>query len=231
MRKTLRIALVFLLAAILVTSTVSAAAPTPPTDPEAVIRAIFTALNAGDVKPATSNIADDAVLVLMPPEIAAPDPNVIQGKKAITDWWTFLVSDKGGFDVTDVKVDGNKVTWKAAMTGDYFTNLGLDPLQAEGVGIVEDGKLKSYIWNMSRNPWLAWLQPRPGRPTRRRRATGSRRGRPEIRRRWTCCSPRTSSTARHLCPRPGTGSVRRGLQSHAAVPHGQVHRPEPVDGR
>lgn len=126
------------------------AAPARAGDPESVVRAIFDALNAGDVKAAVANVADGGVLVLMPPEIAAPGPNVIQGKQAITDWWTFIVSDKGRFEIFDTQVDGDKVSWKAEMSGAYFDALNLDPLQAEGVGIVEDGKLKSYIWNVSK---------------------------------------------------------------------------------
>ena len=149
MKKTLRLVFMFLLVGLLIVTTAGAAAPAPTTDPEGVIRAIFGALNAGDVKLATSYLAEDAVLVLLPPAIAAPDPNVIQGKEAISKWWTFLVSDEGGFDVSGFDVEGNKVTWKAAMTGAYFTALGLAPLQAEGMGIVEDGLLKSYIWNVS----------------------------------------------------------------------------------
>ncbi|MGE5601792.1 MAG: nuclear transport factor 2 family protein [Nitrososphaerales archaeon] len=150
MRKTLRFGLVLLLAMVFVTGTASAAAPTTPTDPEGVIRAIFTALNAGDVKTAVSYVADDAVLVLYPPALAAPESNVFQGKKAITDRWNFLAGSKDHMDLSNVKVDGNTVTWKVALTGDYFTGLGLDPLQAELVGIVEDGKFKGYVWNMSK---------------------------------------------------------------------------------
>ncbi len=149
MTKTLRLALILMLAVLLMCNTASAAAPTTPTDPEGVIRAIFTALNAGDVKTAISYVADDAVLVLFPPTIASPDSNVIQGKKAITDRWSFVTESKDHFDISNLKVDGNTVTWKMAITKDYFNELGLGPLQAEGVGIVEDGKLKSYIWNMS----------------------------------------------------------------------------------
>jgi len=148
-KKTLRLVFMFVLVGLLIATTAGAAAPAPATDPEGVIRAIFGALNAGDVKLATSYVAEDAVLVLLPPAIAAPDPNVIQGKEAISKWWTFIVSDKGGFDVSNFDVSGSKVTWKAAMTGAYFTALGLAPLQAEGMGIVENGLLKSYIWNMS----------------------------------------------------------------------------------
>jgi len=148
-KKILRLVFMLLLVGLLVATTAGAAAPAPDTDPEGVIRAIFGALNAGDVKLATSYLAEDAVLVLLPPAIAAPDPNVIQGKEAISKWWTFLVSDKSGFDVSGFDVEGNKVTWKAAMTGAFFTALGLAPLQAEGMGIVEDGLLKSYIWNVS----------------------------------------------------------------------------------
>lgn len=149
MKKTLRLVLVFLVAVLLVTSAAGATAQEQAKDPEGVLRTIFGALNAGDVELAASNVADDAVLVLLPPAIAAPDPNVIQGKEAISEWWTMLAADKAGFDVSDFKVDGSKVTWKAAMTGDFFTNLGLEPLQAEGMGIVENGLLKSYIWNVS----------------------------------------------------------------------------------
>lgn len=149
MKKTLRMVFMFLLVGLLIATTAGAAAPAPTTDPEGVIRAIFGALNAGDVKLATSYVAEDAVLVLLPPAIAAPDPNVIQGKEAISKWWTFLVSDKGGFDVSGFNVEGNRVTWQAAMTGAFFTALGLAPLQAEGMGIVEDGLLKSYIWSVS----------------------------------------------------------------------------------
>jgi predicted ester cyclase len=150
MRKNLRLVLVFLVVAILVTTAAGATAQAQVKDPEGTIRAIFGALNAGDVKQATANVADDAVLVLLPPAIAAPDPNVIQGKEVIGKWWTMLAADKAGFELSDFRTDGDKVSWKATMTGGYFTDLGLtEPLRAEGVGIVENGQLKSYIWNMS----------------------------------------------------------------------------------
>lgn len=149
MKGTSRPVLVVLVAVLLVILAAGVSAQEQATDPEGVLRAIFGALNTGDVELATSYVADDAVLVLLPPAIAAPDPNVIQGKEAISNWWTMLAADKAGFDLSDFKVDGNKVTWKTAMTGDFFTNLGLDPLQSEGIGIVEDGLLKSYIWNVS----------------------------------------------------------------------------------
>lgn len=149
MKKTLRSVLMFLVVGLLLATTVGAA-PAPAKDPEGVIGAIFGALNAGDVKLATSNVAEDAVLVLLPAAIAAPDPNVIQGKEAIGKWWTMLAADKAGFELSDFRTDGDKVSWKATMTGGYFTDLGLtEPLHAEGVGIVENGQLKSYIWNMS----------------------------------------------------------------------------------
>ncbi len=50
MRKTSRLILVFLVVALLVTTAAGATAQAQVKDPEGVIRAIFGALNAGDVK-------------------------------------------------------------------------------------------------------------------------------------------------------------------------------------
>jgi predicted ester cyclase len=150
MRRVLRCVPVFLVLVILMTTFGAASAQTPSKDPEGVIRAILGALQAGDAKTAMSYITDDTVLVLLPPALAAPGPNVMQGKDAITKWWGMIAADKSVFDPSDFRVDGNKVTWHAAMNGDAFRQLGLtEPLQADGAGIVENGKLQSYIWKMT----------------------------------------------------------------------------------
>jgi predicted ester cyclase len=141
---TMTVMLVVMLA--LLTTSAQVAAQEQEMDPESVIRAILGALDAGDAETAVSYAAADAVIVLLPPALGGED-NVVQGKEAIDNWWGFIAADNSHHELWDFHVDGNKVTWKATIWGDYFRNLGMKaPLEADCVGLVEDGLLQSYTW-------------------------------------------------------------------------------------
>jgi hypothetical protein len=136
----------FMVMLLLLTTSASIAAQEQELDPESVIRATLGALDAGDAETAVSYVAEDAVIVLLPPALGGEE-NVLQGQEAIGDWWGFIADDNGQHELWDFHVDGNKVTWKATIWGDYFRDLGMKaPLEADCVGIVEDGLLQSYTW-------------------------------------------------------------------------------------
>jgi predicted ester cyclase len=147
MRRVLRFVPVFLVLVILMTTSGAASAQTPPKDPEGVIRAIFGAIEAGDAKTAMTYVGDDAVLILMPPSFVAPDPYIQQGKAAVTKWWEMVAGDNSKFNVSDIHVYGNKISLRSAFTGDFFKGQGMtEPIQMDGVGILQDGKLQSWTW-------------------------------------------------------------------------------------
>lgn len=146
MKKYLTVTVILVVMLALLTTFTQVAAQDQEMDPESVIRAILGALDAGDAEMAVSYAAEDAVIVLLPPALGGDD-NVVQGKEAIGEWWGFIAMDNSHHELWDFHVDGNKATWKATIWGDYFRNLGMKaPLEADCVGIVEDGLLQSYTW-------------------------------------------------------------------------------------
>jgi len=149
MKKSMIVVMVFAVIWALLSTASNITAQEQETDPESVIRAILGALDAGDAETALSYIAEDAVIVLLPPALGGEN-NIMVGKEVIGDWWAFLATDHSRTELWDFTVDGNKVTWKASLWGDYFENIGMEaPLQADGVGIVEDGLLQTYTWKAS----------------------------------------------------------------------------------
>lgn len=114
---------------------------TRPTDPEGVLRAIFAALNDGDVDGAVALVAEDAVLVHIPPPPGIDDAI---GKEGLREWWNIFVERHGRIEITEIYVHGDKVAFAANVSEDFFTSKGVPVMVAEMVAIVQGGLLESF---------------------------------------------------------------------------------------
>jgi ketosteroid isomerase-like protein len=107
-------------------------------DPEALARAVFEALNAGDVETALALYADDAVLDL-------GTFGKFTGKEELRGAFEHEVSLNASWEVSDFQVEGNTVTFKSRYTSDTMNALGVT-LEATEVITIQDGKIKTDTW-------------------------------------------------------------------------------------
>ena len=105
-------------------------------DPAAVITAINEKMNAGDVDGVMALIADNAVFHNAPPRGATLDT-----RDEIRNWIQRQVDTKTMAELSDLKVDGNSVSWsvKVSRNGSPFGS-GMT------VAVVEDGKVISWTF-------------------------------------------------------------------------------------
>lgn len=116
------------------------------TDPAGVLSNLADALNAGNVEAAVELVADDAVLTFVP-DLTGSGP--IQGKDQIRAWYEGLVAQNIYVEPSDLKVDGDKVTWSNKVWMDDFEALGIAPVEYTGEGVVQEGKIQSYTEEMT----------------------------------------------------------------------------------
>jgi ketosteroid isomerase-like protein len=117
------------------------------TDPEAVFRGIYDAINLGDIAGAMGLVADDAVVTILPPTGTG---GVFIGKEEIQGWWEQLIANGGRIEFTDFQSFGDQAVWTAAVFDEAnFAPLGLNPLYMNGGGIVQDGLMQAASWTFT----------------------------------------------------------------------------------
>jgi ketosteroid isomerase-like protein len=138
----------FALAVLVLTLALPVALHAQETDPLSVVDAWFDALNAGDVDAALSYLADDAVVVMVPPGTPGDD-GIFTGKEEVRGWYEGLVGAKGVATLRDCQVEGESVTCIDTYTDDGLQAMGVDSIEGELALIVRDGKIQSYTFTMS----------------------------------------------------------------------------------
>ena len=117
---------------ILCTVTVSACGPSQAsTDPAAVIQAYFEALGAGDVAGAQALVADNANFKIL--------DDVLTGKAQILEYNQDAVLDNPSFELSNIQVDGDKVTYTNRVT------IGSQTFTLSSEAVVQEGKVVSII--------------------------------------------------------------------------------------
>jgi len=117
----------FVLMLMLVPVLGSACAPAQPiTEPDLVIITMYEALNKDDIDGAMAFIADDALFVTA---------TVFRGKDGIREFMQGLSDHQARYEVIDLQVEGEEVTWtlKGTMDVKSFER----PIRAE----IQDGKI------------------------------------------------------------------------------------------
>jgi ketosteroid isomerase-like protein len=110
-------------------------------DPEAVARAVYEAMNAGDVETALSYFADDAVLSL-------GAFGSFSGKEELRGSFEREVSLHASWELSDFQVEGDTVTFKSRYTSDDMRALGVT-LEGTEVITVQDGKIVTDTWTVT----------------------------------------------------------------------------------
>jgi ketosteroid isomerase-like protein len=118
-----------------------------PSDPEAIVRAQYDALNAGDLDGSLAYLADGAVAIVLPPSPGAESTFV--GKEAYRQGNTFMLSTHTHVEFSDIQVHGNAVIFTALLEDDALRELGVSPITYSGTSIVQDGLLQSETWVMT----------------------------------------------------------------------------------
>lgn len=116
------------------------------TDPLSVVNGWHDALNAYDIDAALSYFADDAVITFVPP---LEGSGVYSGKDEIRALYEGFVAANFDCTLTDCQVDGETVTCINTYTDDDLQAMGVDFIEGEWVGIVREGKIQSYTYNIS----------------------------------------------------------------------------------
>ena len=118
-------------------------------DSLSVVKDYDAAWNAHDVDGVMAFFTDDAVVKVEP---APPDEfgGVYRGKEQIRTAWVepqmsgFHV-DPSDHQVTEDQEGGQRVTWRASVSGDFFRQMGAEPpVEATAVAVVEGDKLRSF---------------------------------------------------------------------------------------
>ena len=113
-------------------------------NPAEVVAAVYAAVGKGDLKLAVSMLADDAVLVLIPPPEGQGSTFI--GKEKIGAWFEELSAMNVHFVFSDISVAGNTASMKLAFYADFFENLGISPAEFDGVIVAQEGLWKSASW-------------------------------------------------------------------------------------
>ena len=113
-------------------------------EPEEVIRAFYEAANVGDVETSMAFFAEDAYYDLIPPPPGLTYPLI--GKEAIRARREALAASNAMVVYEIVQVDGNNVTVLSQFVDDGLAEMDIDYLEATVEYVIEDGKIKSFIW-------------------------------------------------------------------------------------
>jgi ketosteroid isomerase-like protein len=140
--------LVILLAAAALLAGCSRVAETPtPMNPEALAKTYIEASDSGDIERCLSLLSDDVVFSQDPPGVK------VQGKSQYeaalrenAKWHRHSVT-------VSYKVDGDKITFTAKVSGDDFRILGMDYINFSSELQIRDGKISSIIATPDSADW------------------------------------------------------------------------------
>lgn len=122
---------------------------------EAVFRAAYDALNAGDLERNMAYYAQDAVSVGLP---APPGSTGVEvGYDAILAIAEDLISRNIHVEITDFRAHGESATLTALVTEDIFTDLGVAPVEFTGATTVQDGLILMESWVMRKESFARFM--------------------------------------------------------------------------
>ncbi len=141
MKKLIAGVVVFAVVLMALAGSSSVAAQESAMDPAAVVEAVYAAVEAQDLETAGEYLAEDAVLVLIPPPPETDGTFV--GKDAVLGWYENLIANNIAIEFSDAAVDGDRVTIKNLT---WVDDLPLAPVEFDGSAIVQDGLIKTISW-------------------------------------------------------------------------------------
>jgi hypothetical protein len=119
--------------------------PTPTTMPlAAVVMGAAGRYNAGDLEGLMAYWADDAIFYMfgMPPT----GSEIAVGKEQIRSVFEENIANNSRWEVEIDRVVGDVVNIRSKNWHDFTRQIGVAPLEATGVFVIEDGKIASHTW-------------------------------------------------------------------------------------
>ena len=116
--------------------------------PEELLAAMEDALNGGDVDAAMAFFTDDAVVKLVP-ALPPGSPDTFTSAEEIRAWFEELVAMNFEIHIEVLQVEGDTVTTRTSTWVDPTREMGVAPLVATEVYIVQDGKIRGFTWTIS----------------------------------------------------------------------------------
>jgi ketosteroid isomerase-like protein len=118
-------------------------------DPEALVRSLYEALNTGDIDAALAFYADDAVESL-------GDFGTFSGKEELRSSFEVEVARNATWELENFQVEGDSVTFTNRYTNNNLRALGVT-LEGIEVITIQDGKITTDTWTATEES-LAALQ-------------------------------------------------------------------------
>lgn len=114
------------------------------------VQAAFDAVAVGDVPTAVSYLSEDVVFTTLPVPVTAPvklwkEHRILIGREEVSEWWEFGVMDNFRVKIRDLQLDGNRATFTADFWSKFFDELGVTPLESDGLAIIREGKVQLLV--------------------------------------------------------------------------------------
>lgn len=126
----------------------TAQASTVPYDVEAIYKAQYEAINAGELEASLALLAEDVIAIALPPPPGV-EP-VMVGKAASRAANEYLISVHDQVEFTSFQVNGESINFRAVVTDDFLKSIGVNYLEFSGTGLVQNGLVVSETWLMSK---------------------------------------------------------------------------------
>lgn len=119
-----------------------------PYDVEAIYKAQYEAINAGNLEASLALLAEDIIAIALPPPPGV-DP-VMAGKTVSRAANEYLISVHDHVEFTSFQVNGESINFRAVVTDDFSKSIGLDHLEFSGTALIQNGLVVSETWLMSK---------------------------------------------------------------------------------
>jgi predicted ester cyclase/ketosteroid isomerase-like protein len=130
-------------------------ASSPLSEVEAVFRAAYAAMNAGDAEGNMAYYAKDAVSVSLPPPPGST--GVVVGYEDNLAATKDFVARHLQIEFTDFQANGDSATFTALVTEDVFTDLGVAPMEFTGTTTVQNGLIVLESWVMREESFARFM--------------------------------------------------------------------------
>ena len=143
-----KVLVILLVAATLLAGCSGVAETLMPMNPEAVAKTFIEASDSGDIERCLSLLSDDVVFSQDPPGVKLEGKNQYEAVLREAIKW-----HKKHSVTSSYKVDGNKVTFTAKVSGDDSRIMGMDYINVSSELQIRDGKISSIIATPDSADW------------------------------------------------------------------------------
>ena len=120
-------------------------------DPVSVVKDYDAAWNAHDVEGVMAFFTDDAIVRLEPGAVFSGKEQIRAGY--VEPFMPGFHVDSSGHQVTGDQEGGQRVTWRAMVSSDFFRQIGEEPpVERIGEAVVEGEKFKAFTGTIPATP-------------------------------------------------------------------------------